>query len=70
MQESYGYEKDSFEQTCERCGSEFIVNCPGQKGHEEREEYYCPTCRKEYMCRASNSPRVTLIKTGVKKWQK
>jgi hypothetical protein len=35
---------------------------PGQKGHEESEEYYCPECRKEYRMRASNSPRVTLIK--------
>lgn len=70
MQEAYGYEKDSFEQVCERCGSEFKVSCPGQIGHEEREEYYCPICRKEFTCRASNSPKVTLIKEGVKKWQK
>ncbi|WP_277640151.1 hypothetical protein [Wolinella succinogenes] len=70
MQEAYGYEKDRFEQTCEKCGSLFSVSCPGQKGHEEREEYYCPVCSQEFTCRASNFPRVTLIKQGDKKWQK
>lgn len=56
-----GYEKDNFEQTCDCCGAKFNVSVPGQKGHEESEEYYCPECRKEFRCRASNSPRVTLI---------
>jgi transposase-like protein len=70
MQEAYGYEKYIFKQVCEICGSEFKVTCPGQKGHEEREEYYCPVCRQEFTCRASKPPKVTLLKEGDKKWQK
>lgn len=60
---SYGYEKDDFEQTCS-CGAVFRVQVPGQKGHEESEEYYCPECNTEYSYRASNSPQVTLISSG------
>lgn len=55
----YGYQKDNFDQTC-HCGAVFEVNVPGQVGHEESEEYYCPECGCEYKTRASNSPRVTL----------
>jgi hypothetical protein len=57
---AFGYEKDRFDQTCDYCGAVFEVVVPGQKGHEEREEYFCPECRKEYGRRASNSPTVTL----------
>lgn len=57
---AYGYSKDEFEQTC-TCGAVFLVEVPGQKGHEEREEYYCPECLKEYGRRAANTPKVTLI---------
>lgn len=62
LEPAFGYEKDNFKQTCDCCGCVFKVEVPGQKGHEEPEEYYCPECRKEYKCRASNSPRVTLVK--------
>lgn len=48
-------------QTCSFCGAVFHVEVPGQKGHEESEEYYCPECGTEYRTRASNSPRVTLV---------
>ncbi len=57
---NYGYEKSSREQTC-HCGAVFHVSVPGQKGHEEPEEYYCPECHCEYKARASMSPTVTLI---------
>lgn len=58
---AYEYQKDLFEQTCNKCGAVFEVDVPGQEGHEEREEYYCPECLEEYTCRASNTPRVNLI---------
>jgi DNA-directed RNA polymerase subunit RPC12/RpoP len=57
---SFGYEKDRFEQTCS-CGAIFEVVAPGQKGHEESEEYRCPECSAIYTIRASNTPRVRLI---------
>ena len=59
---SYGYLKNEFEQTCDTCGAVFRVGVPGQKGHEESEEYYCSECNTEYKTRASNTPRVTLLK--------
>jgi len=62
LEPTFGYEKDNFEKTCDYCGCVFQVIVPGQKGHEEPEEYYCPECNKEYKYRASNSPTVTLIK--------
>ncbi len=58
---TFGYEKDNFERECDYCGCVFKVEVPGQKGHEEPEEYYCPECNKEYKCRASNSPNVTMV---------
>ena len=58
---SFGYEKSKFKQTCDRCGAVFEVVVPGQKGHEEPEEYFCPECSCMYKTRASNSPTVTLI---------
>ena len=62
LEATFGYEKSNHEQTCDYCGCVFQVVAPGQKGHEEPEEYYCPECNKEYKTRASNSPTVTLIK--------
>ena len=58
---AHGYIKDDFIQPCDVCGAKFRVVVPGQKGHEEPEEYYCPECGKEYYVRASNTPSVTLI---------
>lgn len=52
LREAYDYGKDSFKQVCERCGSKFKVACSGQKGHEEKEEYYCSICKQEFICRA------------------
>lgn len=57
---NYGYEKENFDKTC-HCGAVFNVSVPGQKGHEESEEYYCPECHCEYKARASNSPSTRLI---------
>jgi DNA-directed RNA polymerase subunit RPC12/RpoP len=57
---SYGYEKDRFDQTCSNCGAVFEVTVPGQKGHEESEEYFCPECSNMYKIRASNSPETKL----------
>ena len=62
MEPAFGYSKGTFEQTCDYCGCVFRVDVPGQKGHEEPEEYYCPECKKEYKTRASNSPRSSLLK--------
>ena len=61
LEASFGYLKDEFDETCGYCGCVFHVVVPGQKGHEESEEYYCPECSTEYRCRASNSPSVTLV---------
>lgn len=58
---SYGYEKDRFEQTCTKCGAIFEVIVPGQKCHEEPEEYFCPECLCMYKTRASNTPSVVLV---------
>ena len=58
---AYGYEKDNFEEKCPVCGAVYKVIVPGQKGHEESEEYYCPVCGEEHRIRASNSPTVILI---------
>jgi predicted RNA-binding Zn-ribbon protein involved in translation (DUF1610 family) len=58
---SYGYEKGRFNETCPHCGAVYEVIVPGQKGHEESEEYYCPECMYMNKTRASNSPQVTLI---------
>jgi Zn finger protein HypA/HybF involved in hydrogenase expression len=61
VEAAMGYQKEEFTQTCDCCGAVFRVVVPGQKGHEEPEEYYCPECDKEYKCRASNSPTVSLV---------
>lgn len=47
--------------TCDCCGAVFRVEITEQSGHNDVEEYYCPECHKEFTCRASISPRVTLI---------
>lgn len=60
----FEYLKEQFERECDSCASLFKVEVLGQKGHEEREEYYCPVCGKEYSTRASKSPNVTLIRRG------
>ena len=61
VEAAVGYQKDDFQKTCDCCGAVFRVEVPGQKGHEESEEYYCPECSKEFRCRASNSPWVSLV---------
>jgi len=40
----YGYQKDRFKQTCQKCGVVFEVIVFGLQGHEEFEEYFCPEC--------------------------
>ncbi|MEN8941107.1 hypothetical protein [Acinetobacter baumannii] len=57
-----GYSKDRREETCSYCGAIYIVDIPGLLGHEEREEYFCPECSHVNFARASNSPRVSLVK--------
>ena len=49
------------EQKCSYCGCKFKVNIPLSDGHNEREEYSCPECGKEYRARACMTPRVTLL---------
>lgn len=61
LEASFGYLKGEFDQACDLCGAVFQVTVPGQKGHEEPEEYYCPECNAEYKVRASMSPRVRLL---------
>lgn len=58
MEPAFGYEKARLNQTCDYYGATFEVIVPGQKGHEEPEEYFCPECHKEFKCIASNSPNV------------
>ena len=58
---SYGYEKRRFTETCAHCGAVYEVVVPGQKGHEEPEEYFCPEWLYMSKTRASNSPTVTLV---------
>lgn len=48
-------------ETCRVCGATYQVYVPEQKGHMEREEYYCPECGAEYRVWASNSPTVTFL---------
>ena len=55
------YSKRDSEKTCDFCGCKFRLIVPGQKGHEEREEYWCPECGKQFKTRASLSPRVDKI---------
>lgn len=57
----YEYQKNKYQQTCDKCGAVFDVIVPGLKGHEESEEYFCPECFMMYMTRASNTPKVILI---------
>jgi uncharacterized protein with PIN domain len=48
---------------CE-CGCLFKVSIVKQDGHNEREEYYCPDCRKEYWAMASLSPSVVKLNSN------
>lgn len=57
----------SFKENCENCNAVYLVSITEQAGHNEREEYYCPTCKKENSERASLPIKVTLIKEGIKK---
>lgn len=52
---------DTFEQTCDYCGAKFRVEVPRLEGHEEQEEYNCPSCNKQFKTRAAYTPTVTLI---------
>jgi hypothetical protein len=61
LEPTFGYLKDKLAETCDNCGAGFEVVAPGQKGHEESEEYNCPECKKTFTIRASNSPRVRLL---------
>ncbi len=45
---------------CE-CGCLFKVWIFKQNGHNEREDYYCPDCKKEYSAIASLPPRVMKV---------
>ena len=56
---NFGYEKQRFIQECS-CGAKFEVIVPGQEGHEESEEYFCPECLLMYKTKASNTPDVKL----------
>ena len=58
----YPYPDKDFEQTCDFCGCVFSVQSQLQDGHNDREEYYCPECLKEFGIRACITPQVTLIK--------
>jgi transposase-like protein len=60
MEPAFPYERDKFDQTCDYCGARFEVTVPGQKAHEESEEYRCPECSKAYTVRASLTPSVRL----------
>lgn len=56
------YPGSCYDQTCSFCGAILRVESQLQDGHNEREEYYCPECHKEYGVRACFSPTVELIK--------
>lgn len=45
----YGERKEI---SCE-CGCEFIVSYAKQSGHNEKETFECPKCKKEYSVMAS-----------------
>lgn len=44
---------DSTTHNCDNCGAELEVNFVKQTAHNEKEEYYCPECNKEFYARAS-----------------
>lgn len=41
------------EEKCDYCGAKFSFSYQTQAGHNEREEYDCPECEKEFIVRAS-----------------
>lgn len=44
---------DSREHDCDYCGAGLEINYTRQTSHNEKEEYYCPECGKEYTVSAS-----------------
>lgn len=60
---SYG---ESREITCD-CGTEFEVRYAKQNGHNDKEEFACPKCGKEYHVMASMSIRPEGIRIIEKK---
>lgn len=52
---------DSEEDICNYCGAKFRAIITRQPGHNEREDYNCPECDKQYFARASMPIRVVLI---------
>jgi uncharacterized protein YbaR (Trm112 family) len=44
---------DGHSHSCDYCGAEIEVTYTKQAGHNEREEYYCPECDKQFFVRAS-----------------
>jgi predicted RNA-binding Zn-ribbon protein involved in translation (DUF1610 family) len=52
---------DSDEHTCDYCGAVIATIITKQTAHNEREEYYCPECKKEYSAKASMPIRVQLV---------
>jgi len=55
------YPGGNYERTCDFCGCKYRVDYSLQDGHNEKEEYYCPDCGKEYGVRACITPNVTKI---------
>lgn len=54
---------ENFKHNCDYCGAEIEVSITRQTAHNEKEDYYCPECDKEYFSRASLPIRhVVLLK--------
>lgn len=53
---------DNQNEKCDYCGAEFKTEIINQTGHNEKEEYDCPECQKEFYSRVSMPIRVKLIK--------
>lgn len=52
---------DGHELTCDYCGAKMELTYQKQTGHNEREEFFCPQCHKEFHVRASLPPNVKLL---------
>ena len=57
----YPYKDKDWNVDCDYCGCVFRLQTELQDGHNEKEEYYCPECDKEFKIRARITPTVTLI---------